>query len=112
MSMNCPIAKREKEAWQVYNRVAKLDVTAALRLGASKGQFDRVPCLRFDAAAHDEFLGWRSDLETRLRTGGLPPALEGHLAKYRKLVPALGRCHRSRGEDGRWGIDPHSSDAR
>jgi hypothetical protein len=84
-----PDSKAREKAWQVYNRVAKLDLTAALRLGASKGQFDRVPCLRFDAAAHDDFLGWRSDLETRLRTDGLPPALEGHLAKYRKLVPAL-----------------------
>jgi hypothetical protein len=84
-----PDSQARERAWQVYNLVAKLDVTAALRLGASKGQFDKVPCLRFDAAAHDEFLGWRSDLETRLRTGGLPPALEGHLAKYRKLVPAL-----------------------
>jgi hypothetical protein len=84
-----PNSEAREKAWRVYNRVAKLDVPAALKLGASKGQFDRLPCLRFDAAAHDDFLGWRSDLETRLRTGGLPPALEGHLAKYRKLVPAL-----------------------
>jgi putative DNA primase/helicase len=34
-------------------------------------------------------LNWRSDLETRLRTGKMAPALEAHLAKYRKLVPAL-----------------------
>jgi putative DNA primase/helicase len=34
-------------------------------------------------------LSWRSDLERRLRTGKMAPALEAHLAKYRKLVPAL-----------------------
>jgi putative DNA primase/helicase len=35
------------------------------------------------------FDGWRSDLEKRLRSDDLHPALESHLAKYRKLVPAL-----------------------
>ena len=60
-----------------------------MKLGASKGQFDKLPCLRFDDAAHEDFLGWRTDLETRLRTGALHAALEGHLAKHRKLVPAL-----------------------
>jgi hypothetical protein len=33
-------------------------------------------------------LHWRTDLEKRLR-GDLHPALESHLAKYRKLVPGL-----------------------
>ena len=84
-----PNSKAREKAWQVFDRVAKVDMPAALRLGASKGQLDKLPYLRFDDAAHDEFLGWRSDLEARLRTGALAPALEGHLAKYRKLVPAL-----------------------
>jgi Protein of unknown function (DUF3987) len=34
-------------------------------------------------------LNWRRDLERRLRTDRMPAALEAHLAKYRKLVPAL-----------------------
>jgi Protein of unknown function (DUF3987) len=58
-------------------------------MGGIKGQYDKVPCLRFNEAAAVEFLEWRSDLEPRLRTGDMPPALEGHIAKYRKLVPAL-----------------------
>jgi hypothetical protein len=81
-------AAREK-AWQTFERMAKLDTQAALRLGAEKGPFDKVPCLRFEEAAHEDFLGWRTDLERRLRSGEMSPALEGHLAKYRKLVPAL-----------------------
>ena len=81
-------AAREK-AWQTFGRMAKLDTQAALRLGAEKGPFDKVPCLRFEEAAHEDFLGWRTDLERRLRSGEMSPALEGHLAKYRKLVPAL-----------------------
>ena len=32
---------------------------------------------------------WRTDFEAGLRSGDLFPALESHLAKYRKLVPAL-----------------------
>jgi hypothetical protein len=84
-----PNSKAREKAFQVFDRVAKIDMHAALRLGALKSQFDKLPCFRFDAAAHDDFLGWRSDFEPRLRTGALPPALEGHLAKYRTLVPAL-----------------------
>jgi putative DNA primase/helicase len=81
-------AAREK-AWQLFERMAKLDLAAALKLGAEKGPFDKVPCLRFSDAAAAEFLTWREALEKRLRSGELPPALEGHFAKYRKLVPAL-----------------------
>ena len=81
-------AAREK-AWQTFERMAKLDTQAALRLGAEKGPYDKVPCLRFEEAAHEDFLGWRTDLERRLRSGEMSPALEGHLAKYRKLVPTL-----------------------
>src|SRR5215813_513044 len=86
--MNTPTAAREK-AWQTFERMAKLDTQAALRLGAEKGPFDKVPCLRFEEAAHEDFLGWRTDVERRLRSCEMSPALEGHLAKYRKLVPSL-----------------------
>jgi Protein of unknown function (DUF3987) len=79
---------REK-AWQVFERLAKLDTDAAVRLGAQRGPFDNVPYLRFEEAAHEDFLGWRLDLERQLRSGEMSPALEGHLAKYRKLVPSL-----------------------
>ena len=81
-------AAREK-AWQTFERMAKLDTQAALRLGAEKGPFDKVPSLRFGEAAHEDFLGWRTDMERRLRSSEMSPVLEGHLAKYRKLVPSL-----------------------
>jgi len=81
-------AAREK-AWQVYERASKIDESEAIKLGAEKRRYDSVPYLRFDDAAHDDFLGWRTGLETRLRSGELSPAFEGHLAKYRKLVPSL-----------------------
>jgi Protein of unknown function (DUF3987) len=79
---------REK-AWEVFRRASEIDTDAAAKMGAVKGSFDKVPWLQFDDAAYAAFLDWRQDLETRLRSGDMSPALEGHLAKYRKLVPAL-----------------------
>ena len=72
-----------------FERLSKLDCRGAMALGARRGPSDSVPFFRLSAAAHDEFLHWRSDLEKRLRSGEMPPAFEAHLAKYRKLVPAL-----------------------
>jgi putative DNA primase/helicase len=51
--------------------------------------FEAIPFLRFDEAAIEIFADWRANLERRLRSGGISPALESHLAKYRKLVPSL-----------------------
>jgi putative DNA primase/helicase len=47
------------------------------------------------------FIEWRSGLEARLRGGDLHPAMESHLAKYRKLVPGLALIlHLSNGGTG------------
>jgi putative DNA primase/helicase len=84
-----PNGTAREKAWQVFERIAKLDKPAALKLGAEIGRFDSVPYLRFEEAAHKDFLEWRTDHERLLRSGEISPALEGHLAKYRKLVPSL-----------------------
>jgi putative DNA primase/helicase len=84
-----PESKAREAVWETFERASKLDLTAALSLGAHKGQFDDAPFLRFTDEARREFLGWREPMERTLRTGGLSPALEGHLAKFRKVVPAL-----------------------
>lgn len=44
---------------------------------------------RFSPDAQAEFDDWRHDFETALRSGEHHPAMESHLSKYRKLVPAL-----------------------
>lgn len=44
---------------------------------------------RFDADAQRLFVEWRVPYEQELIGGELHPAMESHLAKYRKLVPAL-----------------------
>jgi len=66
-----------------------MDAQAARQMGSVKGDFDPVPYLRFDDGAAADFLDWRVDMEKRIRSGALSAVLEGHLAKYRKLVPAL-----------------------
>lgn len=49
-----------------------------------------IPAMRFTNEGQEIFDCWRYQLETRLRSDhGLPPALESHLIKYRKLMPAL-----------------------
>jgi hypothetical protein len=84
-----PDARVRETAWGAFTRLGGLTEAGAIALGALRGKFDKIPYLRFDDAAHAEFLSWRTDLERRLRSGELSPALEGHFAKYRKLVPAL-----------------------
>ena len=81
-----PNSRAREVAWVVYERASKLD---AISMGAHKGAYDRIPCFRFAGDALVEFQDWRSDLEQRLRSGNLSPALEGHIAKHRTLVPAL-----------------------
>ena len=95
-------AKQGRAAWETFERASKLDLTAALALGAHKGQFDDAPFLRFteEARREDSWAGasrWRG----RCDPARLSPALEGHLAKFRKLVPALALInHIADGGDG------------
>ena len=86
-----PDREAKNQAHKVFSTLDNLDPA---EIGAQQDtDFDGrpygMPYLRFDAAAIELFLAWRHDLELRLRSGDLHPALESHLAKYRKLVPGL-----------------------
>jgi putative DNA primase/helicase len=86
-----PDSDAKRQANKIFDLLDKLD---AQEIGAQQdtdcdGNPDGMPYLRFDNEARELFLGWREDLESRLRGGDLHPALESHLAKYRKLVPGL-----------------------
>jgi putative DNA primase/helicase len=81
-----PNTDAKNVAHAAFDNLDRLD---PLAIGAQQDQFDPLPFLRFDAAALETFSGWRKGLEDKLRSGDLHPALESHLAKYRKLVPAL-----------------------
>jgi hypothetical protein len=84
-----PNAESRDAVRRIFERISKLSEVEVLKLGALKGEYDKTPFFRFDEEAAPEFLDWRRGLERRLRSDELSPALEGHLAKYRKLVPAL-----------------------
>lgn len=86
-----PDGAAKKEAHRVYDALDKLDPESigALQDTDHDGEPEGIPYLRFDDDAQALFLDWRTDLEARLRSGDLHPALESHLAKYRKLVPSL-----------------------
>jgi len=59
---------------------------------------------RFDNGALEEFVDWREPLERLIPSHTLSPAFEGHIAKYRKLVPALALVnHRADNGSGRVG---------
>jgi putative DNA primase/helicase len=64
------------KAQQMYERLIALDVEQPLYY-----------C--FDDAAQQLFVEWLSELQHKLRDVGIHTALVSHLAKYRKLMPAL-----------------------
>lgn len=83
-----PDAQARDAVFEVLRRLK--DVTAE-SVGAALDANEKVPIpyLRFDDDGQEAFNEWRSELETRLRSGQEHPALESHLGKYRSLVPAL-----------------------
>jgi putative DNA primase/helicase len=84
-----PDSEARETAWRTFMRSGKLTQADVFALGAGIDAFDIIPSFRFDTDAQAEFIDWRSDLERKVRNGGLSPVMEGHIAKYRKLVPAL-----------------------
>ncbi len=66
----------QQRAESVYRRLVALDVDNPLRL-------------KFDSDAQRMFIAWLTALETKIRSVDTPPVLQAHLAKYRKLMPAL-----------------------
>jgi uncharacterized protein DUF3987/DNA primase RepB-like protein len=86
-----PETQAKQAASEAFRRLDELDPKS---IGASQdndlnGEPCGVPFLRFGEEALEIFVEWRTELERRLRSGELHPALESHLAKYRKLIPSL-----------------------
>ncbi|SDY43098.1 Protein of unknown function [Allochromatium warmingii] len=79
-----PETEAKNRAFAVFERLDTIAPTIDPDTGES------APAVyRFSPAAQGIFKQWRAELEQRLRDGSLPPALESHLSKYRKLVPAI-----------------------
>ena len=86
-----PDNQAKNQAFEVFTNMDKFspaDVGAEQDTDIN-GQPDGIPYLRFEPAALEVFTEWRADLEQKLRTDDMLPALESHFSKYRKLVPAL-----------------------
>jgi hypothetical protein len=72
-----------------YGVFKQLDALDSRDFGANSEDEEGIPAVRFTDDAQEVFDRWRDELESKLRTGELPPALESHLAKYRSLMPSL-----------------------
>jgi Protein of unknown function (DUF3987) len=81
-----PNTEARECAWETFRYLDEITPETVL---AERDVFETIPFVRFDTTASGVFREWRESLEVKLRTGDLHPALESHLAKYRKLVPAL-----------------------
>ena len=74
-----PDLKAKAMAWGVFERLGQLQPNS-----------EGLPIIwRFTPEAQEIFLEWRIPFEMELKRGELHPAMESHLSKYRKLVPAL-----------------------
>ncbi|WP_294394334.1 YfjI family protein [uncultured Sphingomonas sp.] len=75
---------------KAFDAFAHMDRLTAEAAGAERDSIDSdKPFLRLAPEALTLFRGWREKMEGRLRSDDLHKAMESHLAKYRKLVPAL-----------------------
>lgn len=81
-----PDTGARQAARAIFTRLDTLDLSA---IGATQGEGDMAPWLRFDVEAQGIFDEWREKLEYRLRDDELHPALESHLSKFRSLIPTL-----------------------
>jgi hypothetical protein len=78
----------DKEAKnQAFGVFEYLDSLTPETVGANTSE--GIPFLRFTDDAQELFDAWHAELEKKLRSDIEHPAFEGHLAKYRKLVPVL-----------------------
>jgi putative DNA primase/helicase len=74
-----PDTQAKQAAWAVFERLAVL-----------QPELDDAPTLwRFTPGAQALFVQWLTAFEIELRGDELHPAIVSHLAKYRKLIPAL-----------------------
>ena len=73
-----PNADAKEIAWAVFERLSELQPNG-----------DEPNIWRFSKEAQALFLEWFVPFNNELKSGDLHPAMESHLSKYRKLIPAL-----------------------
>ncbi len=83
-----PNSAARDAAYAALDRLATLDPDGVKAMHDAYDR-DAMQFLRFDAEAQEVFDAWRADLESRIRRPGEHACIEAHLAKYRKLIPAV-----------------------
>jgi putative DNA primase/helicase len=74
-----PDTPAKQTAWAVFERLAAVEAVT-----------EAEPMIwRFTPAAQETFVEWLVPFETEIRSEAMHPAMASHLAKYRKLIPAL-----------------------
>jgi putative DNA primase/helicase len=74
-----PDTPAKQTAWDVFKRLAEL-----------KPSSETDPIVwSFSPSAQEIFVEWLAPFETEIRGESMHPAMVSHLAKYRKLIPAL-----------------------
>jgi hypothetical protein len=76
----------QHQAAELLSRLAEWDPVKA---GATVRPGDQIPTFQFDPSAQELFIKWLIDWQRKLEDSDENPALTQHLAKYRKLYPAL-----------------------
>ena len=84
-----PNSTAREEAWEAFERWQSSTPRQHLASVRTRGRMTKCRACGSRKRRTQNSLTWRTDLERRLRSGEMSPALEGHLAKYRKLVPSL-----------------------
>ena len=74
-----PDEEARQAAYAVFDRLAKLEPLSE----------NEPHVWQFSEDAQIIYVNWSIQFEEELRSGDLHPAMESHLAKYRKLIPAL-----------------------
>jgi predicted transcriptional regulator len=82
-----PNVKALTKAEQVFLRLADLDGRSVA--DPSCKMEEKIPWVRFDRDAQKRFIRWLDDHAKRCKRDGIPEAIESHLDKYKKLVPAV-----------------------
>jgi len=82
-----------------YNVMEHLDRLTAEAAGAARDEKEAgepytadagdLPFLRFSPGGFEQFTDWLTRHERRIRSRDMHPAMGAHLAKYKKLVPAI-----------------------
>jgi hypothetical protein len=80
-----PDTEAKNQAFAVFEYLDNLTP----KMADANTEEGEIPFLRFTDDAQECFDAWRTKLEKKLRSDLEHPAFEAHLAKYKKLVPAL-----------------------